>query len=101
MNFPNSDDLLDELARACRQKQDAEHRIESIKSDLAAMRADGVIGDQLSSPQLSLTWMTRKSWVYSPAIKTAQDLEKLEGTATQRESSSWTIKPVKTATADF
>ncbi len=45
MNFPNSDDLLDELARAYRQKQDAEHRIESIKSDLAALRADGVIGD--------------------------------------------------------
>ncbi len=64
MNFPNSDDLLDELARAYRQKQDAEHRIESIKSDLAALLADGVIGDHLSSRQLSLSWMTRSCWQY-------------------------------------
>ncbi len=101
MNFPDSDDLLDLLAAAYRQKQEADHEIESIKSQLAAMRADGFIGDQLSSPSLSLSWVTRSSWQYSPAIKQAQDLEKLEGTATKRESSSWTIKPVKTATADF
>lgn len=95
MNSPTSDDLLDQLASAYRTQRKAADTIEGIKAQLAAMRADGVIGDELSHPALNLKWVSRTSWVYSPAVRQTQDFEKLEGLATKRTTSSWTVQPNK------
>jgi hypothetical protein len=34
----------------------------------------------------------RKTWQYSPAIKELQDMEQVEGVATQKVTSSWTVR---------
>lgn len=96
MNNPTSDDLLDELAAAYKAQRAASDTIESIKAQLASMHADGIVGDELSHPALNLKWVSRTSWVYSPAVRQTQDFEKLEGLATKRVTSSWTIQPNRT-----
>lgn len=96
MTPPTSDDLLDQLASAYRTQRKAADTIESIKAQLAAMHAEGIVGDELSHPALNLKWVSRTSWVYSPAVRQTQDFEKLEGLATKRTTSSWTIQPNRT-----
>ena len=86
------DDVLDRLAAAINRKADAEQEISNCKEVLTLMRAEGLINDTVESDELKLTWTTRSTWQYSNAVKSLQDMEKIEGIATKKQSSSWTAK---------
>jgi len=90
-----ADDVLDRLALSIKRKQEAHDDIETCKSILAQMRADGLVGDDLVHPAITLSWQVRKTWVYSPAVKQAQQLEQATGDATQRISEGWTARRPK------
>ena len=86
------DDVLDRLAAAINRKADAEQEISNCKEVLTLMRAEGLINDTVESEDLKLVWTTRSTWQYSNAVKSLQDMEKIEGIATKKQSSSWTAK---------
>jgi hypothetical protein len=71
--------------------------IDDYKAQLSQHLEAGNIPDKLSTTFGSATLTTRTTYAYSPRIKEAQDLEILEGIATKKTSSSWTIKPAKDA----
>ena len=79
----------------------AQSQIKALASDIDAWKAElqshfdnGTITDKLSTPHGSATLTQRTSWSYSPAIKQAQEIEQLDGIATKKISSSWTIRPL-------
>ena len=88
----SADDIIDRLIFALKRKADAEADIQNCKEVLTLMRAEHLIGDTLETEELKITWTTRSSWVYSSAIKQAQDMEKAEGIATKKTSESWTVR---------
>jgi len=90
------DDLMDLLAKAIAREAEAKEDIATIRDMLAVLRKEGVIGDELSSPELTLKWQTRSTWQYSAAIKSAQDMEKVDGTATKKTTEGWVTRKTKT-----
>jgi hypothetical protein len=75
--------------------------IDAWKAELQALYASGAIPDKLSTPFGSAALTTRSTWTYSPAVKQLQELEQLEGVATKKTSSSWTIRPAADEQPDF
>jgi len=75
--------------------------LDECKAGLQAHYDNGDITDKLSTPYGSATLTQRSSWAYSPAVKHLQELEQLEGIATKKVSSSWTIRPVTPEQPDF
>jgi hypothetical protein len=75
--------------------------IDAWKAELQAQFDAGLITDKLSTPYGSASLTTRTSWTYSPAIKQAQEMEILEGIATKKLSSSWTIRSATPEQLDF
>ena len=90
-----ADDVLDRLADLISQKQQAEEGIEEAKTVLELMRKNGLIGDELSHPALTLKWQSRSTWQYSSAVKDLQSMEKIDGSATKKSSEGWTARPTK------
>jgi len=90
-----ADDLLDLLAKAINREAEAKEDIATIRDMLAVLRKEGVIGDELSSPELTLKWQTRSTWQYSAAIKSAQAMEQMEGIATQKTTEGWVTRKNK------
>lgn len=90
-----ADDVLDRLADLISQKQQAEEGIEEAKTVLELMRKNGLIGDELSHPALTLKWQSRSTWQYSSAVKDLQAMEKVDGSATKKSSEGWTARPTK------
>lgn len=88
------DDIVDLLATKISQKQDLEEDISTLREMLAILRKEGVIGDELSHPELTLKWQTRSSWVYSPAVKQLQQMEQAEGVATKKTSEGWVARKI-------
>jgi hypothetical protein len=62
------------------------------KAHLQDLFDEGLITDSVSYEGITAKIQQRKTWQYSPAIKELQDMEQLEGTATQKVSSSWTVR---------
>ena len=93
------DDILDLLAKAIIRKSEAEEDISTLREMLALLRKQGIIGDELSHPELTLKWQTRSSWVYSPAVKQVQQMEQAEGVATKKTSEGWVVR--KTPSPQF
>ena len=89
------DDLMDLLAKAITREAEAKEDIATIRDMLAVLRKEGLIGDELSSPELTLKWQSRATWVYSPAIKAAQAMEQVEGIATKKTSEGWVTRKTK------
>ena len=90
-----ADDVLDRLSAAIQRKAEADADIQNCKEVLSLMRAEGLINDTVESDDLKLTWTTRSTWTYSPAVKQLQQMEQVEGLATKKISESWTAKPIK------
>ena len=90
-----ADDLLDLLAKAINREAEAKEDIATIRDMLTVLRKEGVIGDELSSPELTLKWQTRSTWQYSAAIKSAQAMEQMEGIATQKTTEGWVTRKNK------
>ena len=86
------DDILDLLAKAIIRKSQAEEDISTLREMLALLRKQGIIGDELSHPELTLKWQTRSSWVYSPAVKQVQQMEQAEGVATKKTTEGWVVR---------
>jgi hypothetical protein len=86
------DDIVDLLAKAITRKSEAEEEIITLREMLALLRKQGVIGDELSHPELTLKWQTRSSWVYSPAVKQVQQMEQAEGVATKKTTEGWVVR---------
>lgn len=87
------EDVADRMALDIKKKQQAEDDIATGKSIMAAMHADGIVGDTFVTPSITLTWQTRESWSYSKAVKDLQAVERSDGTATRRVSESWVARP--------
>ncbi len=75
--------------------------IDAWKAELQALYDSGNITDKLSTPFGSATLTTRSTWAYSPAVRQLQELEQLDGLATKKTSTSWTIRPITTEQPDF
>ena len=86
------DDIVDLLAKAITRKSEAEEEITTLREMLALLRKQGVIGDELSHPELTLKWQTRSSWVYSAAVKQVQQMEQAEGVATKKTTEGWVVR---------
>lgn len=86
------DDILDLLAKAIIRKSEAEEDISTLREMLALLRKQGIIGDELSHPELTLKWQTRSSWVYSSAVKQVQQMEQAEGVATKKTTEGWVVR---------
>ena len=95
----SADDILDLLAKAIIRKSQAEEDISTLREMLALLRKQGIIGDELSHPELNLKWQTRSSWVYSPAVKQVQQMEQAEGVATKKTTEGWVVR--KTPSPQF
>ena len=65
------------------------------KAVLTIMRKEGLINDKIEHPAFTLSWQTTKRWVYSPAVKELQGMEKVDGSATQTTSENWVARPNK------
>jgi hypothetical protein len=75
--------------------------IDAWKSELQSHFDAGNITDKLSTPFGSATLTTRSTWSYSPAVKQLQEMEQLDGLATKKTSSSWTVKAATPELPDF
>jgi hypothetical protein len=62
------------------------------KEHLQDLFEEGLIPDNVSHDGINAKIQQRKTWQYSPAIKELQDMEQVEGIATQKVSSSWTVR---------
>ena len=89
------DAVIDHLAHLIQAKKDAELGIDECKTILTLMRKEGLINDKVEHPAFTLSWQTTKRWVYSPAVKELQGMEKVDGSATQTTSENWVARPVK------
>jgi hypothetical protein len=66
--------------------------IDEHKAHLQDLFEEGLIPDSVSHDGISAKIQQRKTWQYSPAIKELQDMEQVEGIATQKVSSSWIVR---------
>ena len=89
------DAVMDRYWDLIQQQKETAESIEECRSVLTIMRKEGLINDKVDHPAFTLSWQTTKRWVYSPAIKKLQDLEKVDGSATQTTSENWVARPNK------
>jgi hypothetical protein len=95
------EELIKEIDRCNRAIKAYQLIVDECKAGLQAHYDNGDIPDKLSTPYGSASLTTRTSWSYSSAVKQLQELEQLEGVATKKTSSSWTIRPATPETPDF
>jgi len=69
--------------------------LDNIKERLNSLREVGLVEDKVLSPAGTATFQVRETWQYTPAVKELQDMEVLEGLATKKTSTSWTIRAIK------
>ena len=89
------DDILDRWQQLDEQEKSAQAGKDEIKQVLDQMRKEGSIGKKVEHPNFIATLETRTSWKFTKAVKEKQDMEKLDGSATQSESTFWRIRPNK------
>ena len=66
--------------------------IDDHKEQLQILFDDGLITDTISHDGITAKLTQRKTWQYSAAVKQLQEMEQLEGVATQKVSSSWSVR---------
>ena len=69
--------------------------LDNIKERLNSLREVGLVENKVLSPAGTATFQVRETWQYTPAVKELQDMEVLEGLATKKTSTSWTIRAIK------
>jgi len=99
--LPKAIDIVDAIVGFQNEIKRLQTDVDQLKARLVALHQEGLIPDKLSTPYGSATLTTRTSWTYSAAIKQAQEMEILEGVATKKTSSSWTIRPATPEQLDF
>jgi hypothetical protein len=95
------DQLIAYITTAQAQAKSLAADIDAWKAELQALYDSGNITDKLSTPFGSATLTTRSTWTYSPAVRALQELEQLDGLATKKTSSSWTVKAATPELPDF
>lgn len=93
--------LVGYITTALAQIKAIQSDIEGWKAELTAHHEAGTIPDKLSTPFGTATLTQRTTWAYSSAVRQLQELEQLEGVATKKLSSSWTIRPATSEQPDF
>ncbi len=97
-----ADQVVNELVKRQAQMAELKDETEALKGILSTMRERGEISNLLSTPEAQVTWTTRKTWQYGNSVAQAKRMEELDGSATQKESSSWVVrKPSRYAVNDF
>jgi hypothetical protein len=66
--------------------------IDEHKLHLQDLFEEGLISESVSHDGITAKIQQRKTWQYSPAVKELQDMEQVEGVATQKVSSSWHVR---------
>jgi hypothetical protein len=92
---PKVENDLADLLRSYRMYQSvidaAKREQDNIKTKIDAMHTLGAIGDTVEIDGIVAQIRSRRSWLYSSAIKKLQQKEQLDGTATPQEKHSWYI----------
>ena len=99
MNTP--DQLVAYITSAQSEIKLLQQAIDSWKSHLSRLHDEGTIPDKLSTPHGTATLTSRSTWTYSTAVKQLQELEQLDGLATKKTSTSWTVKAATPEQLDF
>lgn len=88
------------LLISIREAQADINKLEAIiadnKAQLQELYDEGLIVDTLTHDGITAKLTQRKTWQYTPAVKQLQEIEQLEGLATQKVSSSWTVRSTNT-----
>jgi len=84
--------LLISIREAQCEMAELQALIDEHKAHLQDLFDEGLIGDNVTHDGITAKIQQRKTWQYSPAIKELQDMEQVEGTATQKVTSSWTVR---------
>jgi hypothetical protein len=84
--------LLISIREAQCEIAELEALITEHKAHLQDLFDEGLIGDNVSHDGITAKIQQRKTWQYSSAIKELQDMEQVEGIATQKVSSSWHVR---------
>jgi hypothetical protein len=84
--------LLISIREAQCQISELQALIDEHKTHLQDLFDEGFITDSVSHDGITAKIQQRKTWQYSPAIKELQDMEQVEGIATQKVSSSWHVR---------
>ena len=100
MTIENSDPLtpdavMDRMWSLISQRKEVDDGIEECRSVLSIMRKEGLINDKVEHDAFTLSWQTTKRWVYSPAVKELQGMEKIDGSATQTTTENWVARANK------
>ena len=84
--------LLISIREAQCEIAELEALITEHKAHLQDLFDEGLITDTVSHDGITAKIQQRKTWQYSSAIKELQDMEQVEGVATQKVTSSWTVR---------
>jgi len=90
-----AEELIAVITEAKRSISDLQAFVDTAVEQLSALRELGLVTDKISCPAGTASFTIKKSWSYSPAVKQLQEMEQLEGIATMRTSSYWTIRAAK------
>jgi cell division septum initiation protein DivIVA len=99
--LPKAIDIVDAIVGFQNEIKRLQTDVDQLKARLVALHQEGLIPDKLNAVYGSATLTTRTSWAYSAAVKQLQEMEQLEGVATKKTSSSWTIRPATPEQLDF
>jgi hypothetical protein len=84
--------LLISIREAQCQIAELQALIDEHKLHLQDLFEEGLISESVSHDGITAKIQQRKTWQYSPAVKELQDMEQVEGVATQKVSSSWHVR---------
>jgi len=84
--------LLISIREAQCQISELQALIDEHKTHLQDLFDEGLITDNVNHDGITAKIQQRKTWQYSSAVKELQDMEKLEGIATEKISNSWHVR---------
>ena len=87
-------DLMRRYAELDAQERHAREGKQEIKHVLSAFHDQGLVADKFSAHGYIGALTRHTTYTYTKAVKELQDMEKLEGLATQKTSTSWTLRKV-------
>jgi len=93
----NLEDLLQSIEQTRTMEKELQQRKNAEREALTQLLEQGLIDKKISTPSLSISYVSTKRWSYSPAVKQLQEMEQATGKAKCSISSSWRIVPQKTS----
>ena len=88
-------DLMQRYAQLDAQERHAREGKEEVKRVLSAFHDQGLVADKFTAHGYVGCLTKRTTYTYTKAVKELQDLEKIEGLAVEKVSTSWTLRKVE------